>query len=177
MTTWYRRRPHRTGLAVAATALALAAGAAVTSGLALARTVEPAQHTVNVVAPPPAATHDPSEVKAAKSTACAAWERSARSTASASKASAEALEQSWSSPESVEALANEKRTGMTAVSYLRTQTDSATPAATAIPLHDWMTANINMLHALNMRHWDEADREQKRGNDLVDVITSECGLR
>jgi hypothetical protein len=40
-----------------------------------------------------------------------------------------------------------------------------------------MTANINMLHALNMRHWDEADREQKRGNDLVDVITSECGLR
>lgn len=170
------RRPHRSGLAVAATALVLAAGAAVTSGLALVRTVEPAQHTVNVVAPPPTA-YSSSEIETARRAACTAWDRAARSTALASKSSAVALEQSWTSPESLAALATEKRTGMAAVSYLRTQLSAATPASTAIPLHDWMAANIDMLHALNMRHWDEAARELKRGNDLVDVITSECGLR
>lgn len=168
--------PHRAGLAVAATALVLAAGAAVTSVLAVAHPVEPARHTVNVVTPP-APTYSSSEKQAARASACAAWDRAARSTALVSKSSAEALEQSWTSPESLAALATEKRTGMAAVSYLRAQLSAATPASTAIPLHNWMAANINMLHALNMRHWDEADREQKRGNDLVDVITSECGLR
>lgn len=48
MTMGYRR-PHRTGLTVAATALVLAAGAAVTSGLALVRPVEPAQHTMGLL--------------------------------------------------------------------------------------------------------------------------------
>ena len=175
MTMGYRR-PHRTGVAVAATALVIAAGAAVTSGLALVRPIAPAQHTVNVVAPPPAA-HSSSETQAAKATAFAAWDRAARSTALASKSSAEALEQSWTSPKSLAALATEKRTGVAAVSYLRTQLSDATPASTAIPLHEWMSANIDMLHALNMRHWDDADRQLKRGNDLTDVLTSECGLR
>ena len=168
--------PHRAGLAVAATALVLAAGAAVTSVLALAHPVEPARHTVNVVTSP-APAYSNSEKQAARASACAAWDRVARATALASKSSAAALEQSWTSPVSLAALATEKRTGMAAVSYLRTQLSAATPASTAVPLHDWMAANIDMLHALNMRHWDEADREQKRGNDLVDVITSECGLR
>lgn len=169
-------RPRGGGIAVAATALVLAAGAVVISGLALVHTVEPAQHSVNVVAPPPA-TYSSSEIETARQTACTAWDRAARSTALASKSSAQALEQSWTSPESLAALATEKRSGMAAVSYMRTQLSAATPASTAIPLHDWMAANIDMLHALNMRHWDEADREQKRGNDLIDVITSECRLR
>ena len=177
MTMGYRR-PHRTGVAVAATALVLAGGAAVTSGLALVRPIAPAQHTVNVVEPPPA-TYSSSETQAAKASACAAWDRAARWTALASKSSAEELEQeqSWTSPESLAALATEKRTGVAAVSYLRTQLSDATPASTAIPLHEWMSANIDMLHALNMRHWDDADRQLKRGNDLTDVLTSECGLR
>ena len=169
-------RPYRTRMAVAATALALATGAAVTSVLALAHPIGPAGHTVNVVSPPPP-TYSSSEKQAARASACAAWDRAARSTALASKSSAEALEQSWTSPESLAALATEKRTGMAAVSYLRTQLTDATPASTAVPLHDWMAANTDMLHALNMRHWDEAARELKRGNDLIDVIMSECGLR
>lgn len=175
MTMGYRRSP-RTGLAVAAAALVIAAAAAVTSGLALAHPIEPARHTVNVVAPPPA-TYTSSETEAAKGAACTAWDQVARSTALASGASADALEQSWTSPESREALATEKRTGMAAFSYLRTQLTDATPASTAKPLQAWMEARIDMLHSLNMRHWDEADREQERGNDLIDVITSECGLR
>jgi hypothetical protein len=39
-----------------------------------------------------------------------------------------------------------------------------------------MTARLDMLHALNMRNWDEADRVQQRGNDLVDVIRTACGF-
>ncbi|WP_110802598.1 hypothetical protein [Mycolicibacterium iranicum] len=175
MTMGYRRSP-RIGLAVASGALVIAAAAAVTSGLALAHPIEPARHTVNVVAPPPA-TYSSSETEAAKASACTAWDQVARSTALASRASADALEQSWTSPESLAALATEKRTGMAAVSYLRTQLSDATPASTATPLHDWMAANIDMLHALNMRHWDDAARELERGNDVIDVITSECGLR
>lgn len=170
------RRPHRTVVAAAATALVLAAGAAVTSGLALVRAVEPARHTINVVAPPPVS-YRSTEVEAAKSAACSAWERSARSTASASRASAEALEQSWRSPESAEALATEKRTGMAAVSHLRSQLSAATPVSTKKPLSDWIDARIDMLHALNMRNWEQADREQQRGNDLIGVIRTECGLR
>ncbi|MDZ4235634.1 MAG: hypothetical protein U1C73_18165, partial [Dietzia sp.] len=118
-----------------------------------------------------------SEGDAAKNVACSAWEQSARSTASASRASAEALEQSWRSPESVEALATEKRTGMAAVSYLRSQMSSATTVSTEMPLNDWINARIDMLHALNMRDWEQADREQQRGNDLIGVIRTECGLR
>lgn len=175
MTIGYRR-PPRTGLAVASAALVIAAAAAVATGMALAHPIEPARHTVNVVAPPPA-TYTSSQTEAAKAAACMAWDRVARSTALASRASADALEQSWTSPESREALATEKRTGMAAFSYLRTQITDATPASTAAPLHDWMTASISMLHLLNIRHWDEADREQKRANDLIDAITSECGLR
>lgn len=169
------RRRHRTGIAAATAAFVVAVGAVVTSGLALAHPIEPSQHTVNVVPLPPP-TYS-SNTQAAKAAACSAWDRAARSTALASRASAEAIEQSWTSPESLAALATEKRTGMAAVSYLRTQLTDATPASTAIPLHDWMAANIDMLHALNMRHWDEAARELKRGNELIDVITSECGLR
>ncbi|WP_231740352.1 MULTISPECIES: hypothetical protein [unclassified Mycobacterium] len=66
---------------------------------------------------------------------------------------------------------------MTAVSYLRSQMSSATPVSTERPLNDWIDARIDMLHALNMRNWDQADREQQRGNDLIGVIRTECGLR
>jgi hypothetical protein len=175
MTMSYQRR-HRTGLTAAAAAFVVATGAAVISGLALAHPVEPARHTVTVVQPPPP-TYSSSETEAAKSTACVAWDHAARSTALASRASAEALEQSWRSPESSEALAAEKRTGIAAVSYLRTQLTSAAPASTANPLREWMDARVDMLHALNMRNWDEADRDQERGNGLIDVIRTECGLR
>lgn len=175
--TAYRApRPRPAGIIAAATAFVVAAGAALGTAATLASPITPAQHTVNVVAPPPAS-YKPSEVKAAKSTACSAWEQAARSTASASKASAEALQQSWSSAESVEALATEKRTGIAAVSYLRSQIGSATPASTATPLNEWVDARIDMLHALNMRNWDQADRDQQRGNDLIGVIRTECGLR
>lgn len=175
MTTGYRRR-QRTGITPATAAFVVSIGAVVTSGLALAHPIEPSQHTVNVVPSPPP-TYSSSDAQAAKAAACTAWDRMARSTALASKASASAIEQSWTSPETLTALATEKRTGMAAVSYLRTQLSDAAPASTAKPMHAWMAARIDMLHSLNMRHWDEAARELKRGNDLIDAITSECGLR
>ncbi|UJL31615.1 hypothetical protein HZU38_15245 [Mycolicibacterium vanbaalenii] len=167
---------RRIGITAATAAFVVAVGAVVTSGLALAHPTEPVRHTVNVVPSPPP-TYSSSDTQVAKAGACTAWDRAARSTARASKSSAEAIQQSWTSPESLAALATEKRTGMAAVSYLRTQLSDATPASTAKPLRAWITTRIDMLHALNMRHWDEAARELKSGNDLIDVITSECGLR
>jgi hypothetical protein len=135
----------------------------------------PAQHTVQVVPPNPV-TYNSAEIQAAKDTACSAWDKAARSTALASKASAAALSQSWRSPESAAALATEKRVGMAAVAYLRTQIGAATPADVNSSLKEWMAAHIDQMHALNTRDWTEADQIQKRGNDLVDAVIAVCGL-
>jgi hypothetical protein len=137
--------------------------------------VTPAQHTIDVVPPPPK-TYSSAEIQAAKNTACSAWDKAARSTAVASKSSAASLAQSWQSPESAAALAAEKRAGISAVAYLRTELGAATPANIATPLEDWMTARVDMLHALNMRDWTEADRVQERSNNLVGPIVAVCGL-
>jgi hypothetical protein len=141
----------------------------------LAKPVTPAQHTIDVVPPPPV-TYSSAEIQAAKNTACSAWDKAARSTAVASKYSATSLSQSWQSPESAAALAAEKRAGISAVAYLRTELGAATPANIATPLEDWMTARVDMLHALNVRDWTEADRVQERSNNLVDPIAAVCGL-
>lgn len=175
MTMGYRR-PHRTGLAVAATALVLAAGAAVTSGLALVRTVEPAQHTINVAAPPPA-TYTSSEIETARQAACTAWDRAARTITSAGKQRASiAATTGRSSVETDEARTVEKRTTVTQMSYLRTQLTSATPVDIQAPISDWMTAQIDAMHGVNVRDWNASNAAITRGNDLVDVIDTKCGL-
>lgn len=167
-------RPRRAAMVGAAGALVTAAVATAATAVALASPITPQQHTVNVVPPP--ATYSNADMRAAGDSACAAWDRAARSTALASRASAAALEQSWSSPESVAALASEKKTGLAAASYLRTQLSPATPASIADPMQSWMSARLNMLHALNMRDWDEADRVLQQSNDLVDAIKAQCGF-
>jgi hypothetical protein len=97
MTMRYRHRA-RTGLVAAGAAFVVAASAAVTSALALAHPLESAQHTVNVVAPPPT-TYNSSEVEAAKNATCASWDQAARSLASAGKLRAKIAEPNGSSPE------------------------------------------------------------------------------
>ncbi|AFM20643.1 hypothetical protein Mycch_6043 (plasmid) [Mycolicibacterium chubuense NBB4] len=129
--------------------------------------------------PPPPATYTSGDIEAAKTTACAAWDRAARSTAQASKASATALEAdpNWRTPASAAALAAEKRTGIAAISNLRNSIGPATPQSLADPMTNWITLSINELHAMNQRDWTEAERVQEQGNALVDTIASECGLR
>lgn len=171
------RRP-RTGLIAAGGAFTLATVAAVAATLALANPTRPAQNTVNVV-PPPAADYASSDIEAAKTTACTAWDRAARSTAQASRASATALEAEPSSeaPTSAAALAAEKRTGIAAVSNLRNSIGPATPQAVADHMNQWIALSINELHAMNQRNWADAEKVQQQGNALVDTIASECGLR
>ncbi len=171
-----RRRRRRTGIVAAAGALVIAVAATVAAMITLTGPVTPAKHIIDVVPPPPV-TYSSTEIQAAKDTACSAWDKAARSTAVASKSSAASLSQSWQSPESAAALATEKRAGISAVAYLRTQLGAATPANVATSLEDWMTARVDMLHALNMRDWTEADRVQDRSNNLVDPIVAMCGLR
>lgn len=175
MTMGYRR-PHRTGVAVAATALVLAAGAAVTSGLALVRPLTPAQHTVNVVEPPPA-TYSSTDIVAAKNATCSAWDQAARTITSAGKQRASiAATTGRSSPETDEARTVEKRTTATQISFLRTRLSPATPSDISKPVSDWMASQIDAMHGVNVRDWDASNAAITRGNDLVDVIDAKCGL-
>jgi hypothetical protein len=170
------RWPHRTGVATAATALVLAAGAAVISGLALVRPVEPAQHTVNVIAPLPA-TYNTSDIEAAKATACTAWDQAARTITAVGKQRASTAQTTGrSSVETDQARTVEKRTTAAQISYLRTQLTAVTPDDVRTPISDWMAAQIDAMHGVNIRNWDASNAAITRGNNLVDVIDARCGL-
>lgn len=174
--TMGERRPHRTGVAVAATALVLAAGAAVTSGLALVRPIAPAQHTVNVVEPPPA-TYSSTEIAAAKNATCSAWDQAARSLASAGKLRATIAEPNGSSPEAKLARTDEKRVGVTSIAFLRTKIEPGTPDPVLTSVESWIATQIDRLHAVNMRDWDASNLAADRANELVSEIVTDCGLR
>lgn len=175
MTKWCRRS-HRTGLAVAATALVLAGGAAVTSGLALMRPTAPAQHTVKVVEPPPA-TYSGTDTAAAKNATCSAWDQAARSLASAGKLRATIAEPNGSSPEAGLARTDEKRVGVTSIAFLRTKIEPGTPDPVLTSVESWIATQIDRLHAVNMRDWDASNSAADRANELVLEIVTDCGLR
>jgi hypothetical protein len=155
-----------------------AAVATAATAVALASPITPAQHTVNVVPPPPAK-YSSAEIQAAKDKACSAWDTAARATARSSKVSATTLETSPNSqaPESADALAMEKRTGIAAVNFLRTNVSPATPLTISEPIGQWIAASIDEMHAMNQRDWAAERTALTRGNELVDVIAPACGLR
>jgi hypothetical protein len=156
--------------------LVTAAVATAATVAALANPITPAQHTVNVVPPPPAA-YSSAEVQAAKSSACAAWEQAALATASASRERAAVAAAPGSIEERFDARATEKRVSMAEISYLRTKIESAAPEVVVRPIEAWIASEIDRLHFVNMRDWPAASAELMRGNDLVDVIAPACGLR
>ena len=175
MTMGYRR-PPRTGLAVASAALAIAACAAATSGLALVHPIEPAHHTVNVVAPPPP-TYSSSDAQAAKAAACTAWDQAARTITSVGKQRASiAATTGRSSVETDEARTVEKRTMTSQVAFLRAQIGTATPADVKAPITDWIGTQIDSMHGVNVRNWNASNDAITQGNDLVDVIDAKCGF-
>ena len=104
-----RRRRRRTGIVAAAGALAIAVAATAAAMITLTHPVTPAQHTINVVPPPPV-TYSSTEIQAAKDTACSAWDKAARATAIAGKASAAALAEraEFAAPASAAALGRRK---------------------------------------------------------------------
>jgi hypothetical protein len=136
----------------------------------------PAQHTVQVVPPDPV-TYNSTEIQAAKDTACSAWDKAARATALASRSRAAVDPDPASIDARFAARADEKRVGASQIAYLRTQIGPATPTEVASPIKDWISSEIDRLHYVNMRDWPAATAALDRGNNLVDVIAPECGLR
>ena len=167
---------RRTGMTAATAAFAVALGAVVTSGLALAHPIEPARHTVNVIPPAPL-TYSSSDTQAAKVAACTAWDRAARVITSAGKQRASiAATTGRSSGETYEARTVEKRTMTSQVAFLRTHIGSATPSEVRAPIIAWIGIQIDSMHEVNMRNWNAANHAITQGNDLVDVIDAKCGF-
>ena len=176
MTVGGRRRQQRTGLAVAAAAFMVAICASVTSALALAFPVEPAQDTVRVVPPGPVI-YSRTDTQAAKDTACDAWDQASRAIAAVGKQRASLADTTGgSSFETEEARAAEKRTTVAQITFLRTKIGPATPAAVRASVADWIATQIDSMHGVNVRDWGATNVATSRGNELVDVIVAECGL-
>lgn len=174
MTAEYWRR-HRNGLVAAAVACLLSIGAVLTTGSALIRSTEPARHTLVVA--PTSLTHGDSDLEPDKGTACAAWDQAARTLASTSKLRAAIAEADGSSPEARNARTDEKRVGVSVLVYLRTKMEPSAPAAILTPINNWIAAQIDRLHAVNMRDWNASNVANDRANELASKIVVECGLR
>jgi len=157
-------------------AFVVAAGATVATAAALGSPITPAQHTINVVPPPPPE-YSAAQIQEAKVSACSAWERAALTTADASRERANAPADPAAIDARFDARSNEKRVSMSQISYLRTQIEPAAPESVAAPIRNWMASEIDRLHFVNMRDWAAASTALSRGNDLVDVIAPACGLR
>jgi hypothetical protein len=170
------RPRRRTGIVAAAGALAIALAATAAAVITLTHPVTPAQHTIDVVAPPPA-TYSSADIQAAKGTACSGWENAALATALASKTRAGVPTDPASLDARFDARAGEKRVGASQIAYLRTQISPATPVDVSGPINEWISSEIDRLHYVNMRDWPAASASLDRGNNLVDVITPRCGLR
>lgn len=170
-------RPRRAGMLVAAGALVTAAVATAATAVALASPITPAEHTVNVVPPPPAE-YSSAEIQAAKESACTSWDQAARSLALAGKVRAALGDTTGgSSPQTREARTNEKLVGISQIAHLRSEIGPATPPQIRALIQDWTTAQFDSLHGTNIRDWTLSNSARDRGNDLVDVIAPACGLR
>lgn len=73
---------------------------------------------------------------------------------STSKLRAAIAEANGSSPEARSARTEEKRVGVSLLVYLRTKIEPTAPAAVLTPIRSWIAAQIDRLHAVNMRDWD-----------------------
>lgn len=170
-------RPRRAGIIPAAGALVIAAAATAATAVALASPLTPAQHTVNVVPPPPAE-YSSAEVQAAKESACASWDQASRALALAGKTRAALADSTGgSSPETRDARTNEKLVGTSQIAHLRSEISAATPPELRALIQDWTAAQIDSFHGANVRDWNASNSARDRGNDLVDVIAPACGLR
>ncbi|WP_140691219.1 hypothetical protein [Mycolicibacterium hodleri] len=61
--------------------------------------------------------------------------------------------------------------------YLRTKMEPSAPAVILTPIKNWIAAQIDRLHAVNMRDWNASNVATDRANELASKIVLECGLR
>ncbi len=170
-------RPRGAGIVAATGAFVIAGAAAVATAATLASPLTPAQHTINVVPPPPAE-YSSSEIESAKAATCSAWEQAARTLATSAKSRAALADSTGgSSPETRGARTSEKLVGTSQIAFLRDETSTATPPDLLALVNEWTAAQIDSFHYANIRDWDASNAARDRGNDLVDVIAPACGLR
>jgi len=160
---------------LACAVLAVSAGAAVFSGVVLARPQVPVAETVTVVPPAPP-TFTPAEVTAAKQQACAAWNTATTSSARAGDAVTNAPKD-WNNPVTQDAIALEARTNVTEGAYLRQQVGPATPPEIALPIHNYLVAISDQEDATMRRMGTQVDAAIDRENAATDEVNAACGFK
>ena len=129
--------------------LVVAVAAAVMAGIALARQPSPSgdaarqpASTSSVPAPAPSA----ADAVTAKKNACDAWNVASAAMVSARQPFIDAPA-SWDDPITVDALAQAQSGILTQVDYLRQHVAPVTPREVAVPIDDYIAANIDLVAA------------------------------
>lgn len=116
-----------------------------------------------------------SEVSAAKSKACVAWDNAATEMTRASNAVAE-LPPGWDSPDRVRARANETRVVIAETAYLRTQVDPATPVSVRDGIDQYNVLSIAQQNAAIQRLGTSLDKLIDDQNAVSEQLKKHCGL-
>lgn len=166
------KRPSRSALVAGAGFLVLAFVAMV-----LAAVSTWAGHTSRPLQPVPGSepAYTSSEVSAAKSKACSAWDNAATEMTRASNAVAE-LPPGWDSPDRVRARANETRVVIAETAYLRTQVDPATPVSVRNGIDQYNALSIAQQNAAIQRLGTSLDKLIDDQNAVTEQLKKHCGL-
>ncbi|OBB16995.1 hypothetical protein A5761_11080 [Mycolicibacterium setense] len=116
-----------------------------------------------------------SDVSAATSKACIAWDKAATAMTRASNAVAE-LPPGWDSADRVRARANETRVVIAETAYLRTQVDPATPVSVRDGIDRYNTLSIAQQNAAIQRLGTSLDKLIDDQNAVSDQLKQQCGL-
>jgi hypothetical protein len=125
--------------------------------------------------PGPEPVYTNSEVSAAKSKACVAWDNAATEMTRASNAVAE-LPPGWDSADRVRARANETRVVLAETAYLRTQVDPATPVSVRNGIDQYNSLSIAQQHAAVQRLGTSLDKLIDDQNAVSEQLKTSCGL-
>jgi hypothetical protein len=135
-------RPRR-GRLLPIVTLIVAVGAAVVAGIALAR--QPSPPSSQTASPAPTvAPASAAEIAAARREACEAWTAASTAMVSARQPFINSPP-NWDDPITVNALAQAQAGMLAQVEYLRQHVPPATPAEVAVPVHEFITANIDLI--------------------------------
>jgi hypothetical protein len=163
--------------------LAVAVAAAVMAGIALAR--QPSQSgdvaqqpasTSSAPAPPPSA----AEIAAARKDACDAWSAASTSMVATRQPFLDktqpGLTWDWNDPVIANALAQAQAGILTQVEYLGRHMPSATPSEVAVPIREFIAANVDLI-ALDGQHQPAAasNAAAGRSNAAAAKIRTACG--
>lgn len=120
-------------------------------------------------------TYSTSEVSLARDRACNAWDTAAAAMATASNAAADAPTD-WDNPLTKAADANDARTALVEIAYLRDQITAATPKELADSLGRYQDLTIAIQHASVQRMASTLNSLSEKLNAESRSIQKTCGL-